>query len=238
MDRYAVRRARLPRVEHIVVRCREGRIAGDIVEGGVAPIVGRVAGVFQRTDVPNPSVPAATPTNEGGLPRVPGAPEALSSQPDIAEFVRGWAHALVVNQGRSDMNGFYVANPHFRSGGRNATPSTVGRYWMSFFATGATWNVDIDRSTSLVDNSDDPVVTTSCGSIDEAEGPTYLVRLHATEVVPQRDPSIGCPRLEGVYLLRLRRMSGSLRICYETWSLREGVCASCPTARACAALER
>ena len=49
-----------------------------------------------------------------------------------------------------------------------------------------------------------------------------------------RHSSIGCPRLEGRYLLRLRRTPEGLRICHESWSLAEGICTSCPTAPVCA----
>ena len=44
---------------------------------------------------------------------------------------------------------------------------------------------------------------------------------------------VPCDRLEERYLLRLRRVEGGYRICHEIWSICEGVCASCPAARAC-----
>ena len=49
----------------------------------------------------------------------------------------------------------------------------------------------------------------------------------------ERSPEIGCQRLDGVYFVRMRRVGASFKICHETWSMREGICASCPTAPAC-----
>ena len=39
--------------------------------------------------------------------------------------------------------------------------------------------------------------------------------------------------LAGRYLLRLRATPAGLRVCHETWSVEEGICASCPTAPLC-----
>lgn len=57
----------------------------------------------------------------------------------------------------------------------------------------------------------------------DATGPVTKVRLWLRELVPNRVAAIGCPQLEGVYLLRLRQTPNGPRICNETWSLREGV---------------
>jgi len=59
------------------------------------------------------------------------------------------------------------------------------------------------------------------------------VRAWVEEKNPDRTPDIGCPRLEGRYLLRLRATPSGLRICHETWSVDEGICASCPSAPLC-----
>jgi hypothetical protein len=76
-------------------------------------------------------------------------------------------------------------------------------------------------------------VATACREVPAARGAVLKVRAWAVEVRPDRHPSIGCPRLEGRYLLRLRDTPAGWRVCHESWSVQDGICASCPTAAVC-----
>ena len=77
-------------------------------------------------------------------------------------------------------------------------------------------------------------VPSTCSAFPGATGGVVKVRAWNDEHRPDRHPSIGCARLEGRYLLRLRLTAAGLRICHESWSMAEGICTSCPTAPACA----
>ena len=59
----------------------------------------------------------------------------------------------------------------------------------------------------------------------------------AVEIDPARYTRAGealpCARVAGEYLLRFRAVHGQWMICHDTWSLRAGICVSCPQAREC-----
>ena len=136
--------------------------------------------------------------------------------------------------GRGPVAEFYAEQVKFRGGDALATPASIARYWSRLFASGGNFVVDLARSTVSERPADlNAGVAAACINLAGAQGRVLEVRAHATEVVTDRTAEIGCPRLEGVYLLRLRRAQGRLRICHETWSMREGVCASCPSAPVC-----
>ena len=224
----------------VVGTASRARHCGEIAEGSggdqtsaatvVTPTPSLAANVPAVLSAPRGAAAELRPRSQSGRPGT----QALADDPRLDQFARTWAHALVVQQGGSGIGEFYADNPHFRSGGPNATRETVARYWSLFFASGDTWTVDMDRSTWLTEATPlSAPVEAACGDDRGADGPTYTLRLWATEIAINRDPSIGCPQLQGIYLLRVRQFGGRLRICYESWSLDEGVCASCPTARVC-----
>jgi hypothetical protein len=131
--------------------------------------------------------------------------------------------------------GLYVLHPRFRAGGPLTTVRHVRDFWRGRFARGGSFTVDWARSAWLEERSPDERVRNQCGRIPNAVGPFYLARVWAEEYAPDRPAAAPCPWLRGVYLLRMRRVGNRLRICYESWSTREGLCASCPQAPVCAA---
>lgn len=93
---------------------------------------------------------------------------------------------------------------------------------------------DWERSAWEREPVTDGDVAPTCSALPGATGDVIKVRAWADEYRGDRSAAIGCPRLVGRYLVRLRRTPQGLRICHESWSMAEGICASCPTAQVCA----
>jgi len=164
-----------------------------------------------------------------------GDGRAVADDPTLAAFLNRWLGTVAGTQGRAPLGAFYAEATRFRASGGLAPITGIQRYWTDLFDKGGTFGIDWGRSRYGIEPADLSAGTSpACVNLAGASGPVIKVRAWATEQVYERSPDIGCPRLEGVYLLRVRRVPGGFRICHETWSLREGVCASCPTARVCA----
>jgi hypothetical protein len=116
------------------------------------------------------------------------------------------------------------------------TGARIRTYYDGMFDQGAALAADWDRTRFQTEEPGaEPSARAACSDeMPDATGPVMKIRLWLRELVPNRASAIGCPQLEGVYLLRMRQTPGGWRICHETWSLREGVCYSCPTAPTCA----
>lgn len=158
----------------------------------------------------------------------------LIANPALSDFLHNWLGTVTGSQGQAPVTGFYADLSKFRTSSGLSTPGAVQRHWGQLFATGGSFMIDWSRSSYTEElPSLNTGTNAACINLAGASGPVMRVRAWATELLREHTPSPGCTRLEGVYLLRLRRASGTLRICHEAWSLREGICPSCPTAAGC-----
>jgi hypothetical protein len=185
-------------------------------------------------------------------PRAPGPPLSLfviTDPPNMRPvrdhaalwaMLQQWSSAALESPGAAPLDAFYAASVQFRGSGRSSTPAAIANYFSSSAAQGMTFSIDWERSGYVLENASATEVPRACSALLGASGPVIKVRARATENSPERATNSGgqvpCPRLEGVYLLRVRNVEGTFRICHETWSLREGVCVSCPQASACQSL--
>ncbi len=203
---------------------------------GAAPSATPLAAPAPRTES------APVPTPEPFQPPRPSAPVAgarmVTADPDLRDFLQRWATTAFGAGGTLPLDEFYPARSRFRSAGGLAAPEDIRRYFESHANQGGTFAIDLARSDWVSEPLDSPDANRVCAQVPGAQGNILKVRAWATEVALNRGGWSGgevpCDRLEGRYLLRLRRVEGGYRICHETWSLCEGVCASCPAARACA----
>ena len=212
-------------------RARHGRWA----LGLVALTAGLVAaGWWAGPRVPSlpslPSLPSGDPP-----PASLGRP--LSDDPALHEFAQRWLRAISNPPvTRARMREFYAES--FRFNNATCGDRWIADYWQSFFTRNSgsfefhpTWASTVIEERLAAGSS----AARECGT----EVPVTLLRLAMTQHEPGRASRTGgavpCARLEGVYLLRLKPTAAGPRICHETWSLREGICASCPRAPVCAA---
>lgn len=175
------------------------------------------------------------------------AVEPLS--PRLDAWLHEW-HASVLAQ-QSDhpplLDAFYAPIVRFRgSRGVGRDVHWISGYWHTLLATRRTtvavdWSQSDWRSEALDPNM---FAQSACRTVVGATGDVTLVRLHVTEVEPNRVArarDLPCDRLEGVYFVRLREVPGrGLVICHEGWSERDGICAagSCPQASICRSQSR
>jgi hypothetical protein len=159
----------------------------------------------------------------------------VSSDHVLEEFLRTWSSTIVGSQGNAPVSDFYADSVQFGGSTAPSSRDAIRRYWQTLFRSGGSFGIDLDRS----EWSDTPAslsagVTPACVNLLGAAGRVLRARVHATEFRPDRVPQIGCQRLEGVYVIDMRRVNGALTICHESWSMRDGICASCPSAPVCA----
>ena len=172
------------------------------------------------------------------------APDAspLRSDVELHGFVARWAAAVGDAVSIGPLDAYYLPGTQFRrlAGRVGATP--IRNYYAEALRQGATFHIDLARSEWVLEAESSPDAAPACVGLAGAEGDIVKVRAWAREYSPLRvansSGEVPCPWIVGRYLLRLRRVDGAYRICHETWSLREGVCASCPAARACGAVPR
>lgn len=220
--------ARPPSRSHTpTVRSRRSYLAliGGAVLVVLLLVVGWQSGVARRgTSAVSGPVPAARPRSG----------EAVASRPlttELAAFVGAWSAAL--HAPSTSLDPYYANVPRFRDS-NPITSAGVRTYWNRLFGGGGVFSVDVGRSEFLTE-ANDPAASwaLACAAVQNANGAVLKLRLQASELAPQRDLSVGCARLRGVYLLRLRRVADGFRICHESWSMLEGICASCPTVPEC-----
>jgi hypothetical protein len=160
---------------------------------------------------------------------------ALSSHDELSQTLSRWEQALTSTRGRIPVEQFYADIVQFHGSNGLASRENIRTYWRKLMTTpGNALAFDWSRSRYRERNPElSERVPAACINAVGATGKVYEVRAQAREVRVDRHPDIGCQELRGVYLIRLRRIGGALRICHETWSLADGICASCPTARVC-----
>ena len=162
------------------------------------------------------------------------AEHAVSENSELSDFGHRWLGTVSGSQGQASVAAYYADATKFRGSPGLATPSQIQRYWSQLFSAGGSFAIDWEHSTVAEEHASlDSGASSACVNLPGASGPVLRVRALATEQMHDRSAQIGCDRLEGVYLVRVRRVSGALQICHETWSVREGICASCPTAPVC-----
>jgi serine/threonine protein kinase len=168
----------------------------------------------------------------GRAPRVePPTERSALRDPALAALLRGWKRA--VERPDEDLATWYTPRVRWHSSDVVGTPAEIARFLRENVAAGGFLRVDLDDAAMSPEAPDSPDVAATCRDLRGADGPVFKLRTRAEERRPQRNPGIPCATLRGVYLLRARRVGGALRICHETWSLADGICASCPTAAVC-----
>ncbi|MBL8602146.1 MAG: serine/threonine protein kinase [Myxococcales bacterium] len=165
-------------------------------------------------------------------PAIAAAGGGEAPRAEVERFLRGW-EALFV-RGDSEAFSRYYA-PQVRSHGRAEaqTPVSLAEGVAADRGRGATLTVDPAQSTWANEAVTGENVPSVCRTVPGATGPVLKVRAWVREYRADRNAVVGCARLEGVFLLRLRQTPEGLRICHESWSLEDGICASCPTASVC-----
>ena len=200
------------------------------VFGGALAVAGAIVGAVVWRDA-HPAAHAVVPAVDAATP--PSAPgrHAVTADAELMNLLRRWDSAMRLQPGALALGSFYA--PRVRWNGQTLDDADIAAMLDRAVAAGGTNEFDWSRSTWEREPVGGPDVAATCQSFAGAAGDVVKVRAWAEEFRPDRHPSIGCPRLSGRYLLRLRRTPAGLRICHESWSLAEGICASCPTAPAC-----
>lgn len=177
---------------------------------------------------------AAVTAHDAGHP-TPGPPrvQPLATDPALRAFMTRWEAALRAPTA-SSLAPFYAPAVRWNGGNMNVGAADIATRLDAAHAAGATQRFDWARSEWIPEPVDADGVAPTCAAVPGAVGDVVKVRAWSVEVRPDRSAFIGCPRLEGRYLIRVRRTAEGLRICHETWSIPEGICASCPTAGVCA----
>lgn len=160
---------------------------------------------------------------------------AVTSNVELRDTLLRWGQTVHDSHSTvAQFAGLYADAVQFQGSVGLASPGQIRTFFRSLFASNGTLEIDWAASTFREKNAElNEGVPAACINAPGAMGKVFEVRARARETRSDRSPEIGCPTLEGVYLLRLRHVNNSLRICHETWSLREGICSSCPTARVC-----
>jgi serine/threonine protein kinase len=209
-------------------------IAAGILAGCIVTL-----GVIVALRGPSPAA-TSRPRSDDAVPPIDRAPPAevdfapLSRHPDLTDTLARWSQAVTVGRGRVPLDPFYANSVQIHGSNALATPTSIRALWRAVFAAGATLSFDWDRTRF---REREPALSASvpaaCINVPGATGRVLEVRAWAREHRPDRSADIGCQDLEGIYLLRLRKIGDALKICHETWSLQHGICASCPTAPVC-----
>lgn len=209
---------------------------------GALALAGVGVGAYVLRDKPS------TPRNRNGIttPRTsrdggaleprsgPDGTIAVQNNTELAQVLARWENTLVSQRIRAQIEPFYAEAVQFHGSNGLASPAAIRMHWRAVFGGGGELEFDWARSRYRERNPElSEGVPAACINAPGATGKIFDVRAQARELRVDRHPDIGCPELRGVYLLRLRRINGDLKICHETWSLRDGICSSCPTARVC-----
>ncbi|MDB4930174.1 MAG: hypothetical protein JWM10_2658, partial [Myxococcaceae bacterium] len=172
--------------------------------------------------------PAAPVTTVGGRSAPPGP---VANDPELMNLLRRWDSAMRLQPGAQSLDRFYAPRVSWNAQATDAAGIAV--QLERSVSAGGTNSFDWARSTWEHEDLASSDVPAACRAFAGATGDVVKVRAWNDEYRVDRHASIGCARLEGRYLLRLRRTPAGLRICHETWSVAEGICASCPTASVC-----
>jgi serine/threonine protein kinase len=176
---------------------------------------------------------AATPPSSPRAQRPAAASVAAPDAPAVRAFLARWERARRRERGAEPLDRLYAASLKYHGSTRPADFAQMTRDLDRLAALGGTFALDRARTDHAEESLEDEAVPSACRLVAGAEGPVVRVRAWVTESRPDRNADIGCPRLEGRYVLRLRATPAGLRVCHETWSIDEGICASCPAAPLC-----
>jgi hypothetical protein len=215
---------------------RSPRTVALLSAAGFAIVMGGAYAAFSamksthRTTTTRPRLPIVAPNDRRDAINM-----AVASNPELQRALNRWN--TVVHDPHSTVAQFaesYAETVQFHGSPGLATPGAIKTFFRMLFAGAGSLEMDWGQTTYREKNAElNEGVPAACINAPGATGKVLEVRAHGRETRNDRSAEIGCATLEGVYLFRLRRINNSLRICHETWSLREGICASCPTARAC-----
>ena len=181
--------------------------------------------VVEETRSPPP--PVVVPAAAEPVP----VQQSFDAAPALRVFLQRWLRALRTASPTDDFGLFYADRVSWNSGLR--TPEQIQVQVFEKAAGGGSVSVDLARSTWRMEDPASPDAARACREMIGATGDTWVIRAWAVEMDARRSGAAMCQRLEGVYLLRVRQRADGPHICHETWSLREGICASCPTAFVC-----
>lgn len=216
------------------------------VQAEVAAVVVQADSYRMATTAPTPQAPPpATPapgataastvvpppialTASGG-----SADPPVTSDPELMDFLGRWVRSIRADAQVASLDTFYGPQVSWHSA--QVTGEHIRDEWVSKRQRVGSLDITWERSTLRHEDPSANGTARPCRDLPGATGDILLTRAWAIEVEPDRSPRIGCARLEGVYLIRSRRTPAGLRICHETWSLRDGICVSCPTASMCPA---
>jgi serine/threonine protein kinase len=159
---------------------------------------------------------------------------SLDDHAAISEFLTRWERMRQHTSNAEPFERFYATSLKFHGVTRVPDFEMMARENERVITQGGSFTVHRSRTDWSEEREDEEAVPAACRQVGGVRGAVLKVRVWATEVRTDRHADIGCPRLEGRYLLRLRETPNGLRICHETWSIDEGICASCPTAPLCA----
>jgi len=173
---------------------------------------------------PAPARPARPATAAAG-PALDGAA--------VQAFLTRWARARRRERGADALDRLYATSLKYHGNARAPDFAQMTRDLDRLASIGGTFALDRARTEVAEESLEDDAVPSACRLVPGAEGRVVRVRAWATEERPDRNADIGCPRLEGRYVLRLRATPAGPRVCHETWSIDEGICASCPSAPLC-----
>ncbi|MEZ4408028.1 MAG: hypothetical protein R3A52_16370 [Polyangiales bacterium] len=159
-------------------------------------------------------------------------PGPLTGNSELQAWLRRWDDAAHGAR-RGAMAEWYAPTVRFHRDAVAAKRRWSGASRRKARNAGGTLQFNWSRGSGARRARSDSDVPDTCRRFRGAQGDVWKVRAWAVEVRPDRHPAIGCPRLEGRYLIRVRRGASGLRVCHESWSMSEGICASCPTASVC-----
>ncbi len=202
---------------------------------GFALLMGGSYAAFSSVNSQGHSINSRPALPRPQTPHVDSNGAGVNSNNELRELFLRWNTNVHDSRATtSQFSSLYADAVQFHGANGLSSPGQIKTFFRSLFSAGGTLEMDWSRSTFREKSAElSEGVPAACINAPGAIGKVFEVRAHARELRTDRSPEIGCPTLEGVYLFRLRRVVNTLRICHETWSLREGICSSCPTARAC-----
>ncbi len=214
-----------------------GRVlrGGLIVAAFVAMVL--VLGIAARRShngerLPHPNPPASSADAGPFANAEARSATPLANSAELADFVNRWYAA--VSDRTASLERFYTARPYFHAMTNAIDTTEIRRVCTNRIDQRGRFAIDVMRSGYVIEAPGAYAgARAACANVPGALGDVVKIRLWATEERFDRPRSVGCSRLRGVYLLRLLRVESQLRICYEAWSNREGLCASCPTHPSC-----
>ena len=210
-----------------------GRLAMLVVVGAVG-VAGAIVALLVALDSRRAAAPAPAPAASPRAAASVGDGQRLSDNADLSDFVTRWERARRAIGGADAFDALYATSLKYHGTVRQPPDfAAMARDVARIMADGGAFSIDRGRSDWAREAPEAELVPAACRAVPGASGPVLKVRAWASELRRDRNADIGCPRLEGRYFLRMRQTPAGLRICHETWSVDEGICASCPGAPLC-----